>query len=353
VRPGRAKLLGAHLFLAAAALLTVAPVLLVLVASLRENVTLVSPLVRLFPVEGVVVAVEGPQVVLGVGRRAGAAAGRWQVLRQGQVVGAVQVLEVDEERARGTFEGEPPQPGDVARLAPERLSLANYRELVRETPFGRWMANTLLVSALVSVVSLAVTTLAGYAFSRFRFWGRQKGLMSMVLLQMFPAAMAMVAVFRLLQHLGAATGGLLGLNSLLGLSLVYIGAGIPFNTWMIKGYIDSLPRELEESAYIDGATPTQAFLRIILPLLGPILAVVAIFNFIGPYSDYIFPSIVMFDAERYTLAVGMQGFIEGSFSANWTRFAAASILGAIPILVLFFALQRFLVEGLTRGALKG
>jgi len=175
----------------------------------------------------------------------------------------------------------------------------------------------------------------------------------MMLLQMFPAAMAMVAVFRLLQYLGAATGGVLGLNSLLGLSLVYIGAGIPFNTWMIKGYVDALPRELEESATIDGATPTQTFLLVVLPLMGPILAVVAIFNFIAPYSDFIFPSVVMFEESKYTLAVGMQSFISGNFSTNWTLFAAASILGAIPILVLFFALQRFLVEGLTRGALKG
>lgn len=233
------------------------------------------------------------------------------------------------------------------------LSLAKYRELLTQTPFLSWMLNTVIVSVLSSVIALVVTALAGYAFSRFRFLGRKNGLMAMMLLQMFPAAMAMVAVFRLLQYLGAITGGVLGLNSLLGLSLVYIGAGIPFNTWMIKGYVDALPRELEESATIDGATPTQTFLQVVLPLMGPILAVVAIFNFIAPYSDFIFPSVVMFEESRYTLAVGMQSFISGNFSTNWTLFAAASILGAIPILVLFFALQRFLVEGLTRGALKG
>ncbi len=233
------------------------------------------------------------------------------------------------------------------------LSLEKYRELLTQTPFLTWMLNTVIVSVLSSVIALVVTALAGYAFSRFRFLGRKNGLMAMMLLQMFPAAMAMVAVFRLLQYLGALTGGLLGLNSLMGLSLVYIGAGIPFNTWMIKGYVDALPRELEESATIDGATPTQTFLQVVLPLMGPILAVVAIFNFIAPYSDFIFPSVVMFEESRYTLAVGMQSFISGNFSTNWTLFAAASILGAIPILVLFFALQRFLVEGLTRGALKG
>ena len=241
------------------------------------------------------------------------------------------------------------------RLFPslDEISLAKYHELLTQTPFLTWLLNTVVVSVVASSIALVVTALAGYAFSRFRFLGRKNGLMAMMLLQMFPAAMAMVAVFRLLQYLGALTGGVLGLNSLLGLSLVYIGAGIPFNTWMIKGYVDALPRELEESATIDGATPTQTFLLVVLPLMGPILAVVAIFNFIAPYSDFIFPSVVMFEESKYTLAVGMQSFISGNFSTNWTLFAAASILGAIPILVLFFALQRFLVEGLTRGALKG
>jgi len=230
------------------------------------------------------------------------------------------------------------------------MSLNNYQRLLSETPFLRWMLNSLLVSATAALVALLVTTLAGYAFARLRFPGRKYGLLMMILLQMFPAGMAMVAVFRLLQGLGQVTGGWIGLNSLLGLALVYIGGGIPFNTWMIKGYIDSLPRELEESAYLDGASPHQTFWQVILPLLGPILAVVGVFNFITPYSDFIFPSVLLSEGERYTLAVGMQGFISGNFSANWSLFAAASILGSLPILVLFFSFQRFLVQGLTQGA---
>lgn len=233
------------------------------------------------------------------------------------------------------------------------LTLSNYSKLLTTTPFLRWMFNSLIVSVIASSVALVVTTLAGYAFGRFRFPGRKYGLLTMILLQMFPAGMAMVAVFRLLQVLGEWSGGWVGLNSLLGLALVYIGGGIPFNTWMIKGYIDSLPKELEESAYLDGATPHQTFFQVILPLMGPILAVVAVFNFITPYSDFIFPSILMSDGDRYTLAVGMQGFISGNFSANWSLFAAASILGSIPILILFFSIQRFLVQGLTQGAVKG
>ncbi len=233
------------------------------------------------------------------------------------------------------------------------LTLVNFSRLLAETPFLTWMKNTLIVAIIATVVAVTVTALAGYAFSRFRFRGRKNGLVFMILLQMFPAAMSMVAIFRLLQTLGPYTGGVVGLNSLVGLALVYIGAGIPFNSWIIKGYVDNLPKELEESAYLDGATPWQTFSQIILPLMGPVLATVAVFNFIGPYSDFIFPSVLLFDEGQYTLAVGMQGFISGNFSANWTLFAAASVLGSLPILVLFLSLQRFLVQGLTAGAVKG
>lgn len=237
--------------------------------------------------------------------------------------------------------------------APNQMTFENYQRLISETQFTHWMGNTLIVSTIASLVALVVTSLSGYAFSRFRFFGRKNGLLLMILLQMFPGAMCMVAVFRLLQYLGPPTGGVLGLNSLFGLAVVYIGGGIPFNTWMIKGYIDALPRELEESAYLDGATPHETFLQVILPLMGPILAVVAVFNFIAPYSDFIFPSVLLSTEDRYTLAVGMQGFISGNFSANWGLFAAASILGSLPILIVFLSLQRFLVQGLTSGAVKG
>lgn len=229
----------------------------------------------------------------------------------------------------------------------------NFQALLRDTPFLTWMRNTLIVSTISTLVAVMVTTLAGYAFSRFRFRGRKNGLLFMILLQMFPAAMSMVAIFRLLQTIGPLTGGLVGLNSLLGLALVYIGGGIPFNSWIIKGYVDALPIELEESAYLDGATPWQTFSQVVLPLMGPVLATVAVFNFIGPYSDFVFPSVLLFVEDKYTLALGMQGFISGNFSANWSLFAASAVLGSLPILVVFFSLQKFLVQGLTSGAVKG
>lgn len=223
----------------------------------------------------------------------------------------------------------------------------------RPSLFLTWMANTLVLCVCSSLLALVVTVTAGYAFSRMRFAGRKWGLMTMIVIQMFPAAMAMVAIYKLLLCLSNITGGMVGLNTISGLVLVYAGGGIPFNTWIIKGYLDGLPKALEESAYIDGATQTQAFLKVILPLLMPILAVVTIFNFIGPYADFLFPSIVLTGETKFTLAVGMRSFIAGSFATNWSQFAAASIIGALPILVIFFSMQRFLVEGLTKGALKG
>lgn len=242
---------------------------------------------------------------------------------------------------------------DTSRMFPDHVSIDHYRQLLTATPFNTWMLNTLVLCAVVCVATLVIASMAGYAFSRMHFRGRTYGLLTMLLLQMFPSSMAAVATFKLLLVVGHMTGGMVGLNTLTGLALVYVGANIPFNTWMIKGYIDSLPKELEESALLDGATATQTFVRVILPLMTPILAVVAIFSFILPYADFLFPSIVMTGQDKFTLAVGLQSFISGNFEANWTLFAAASIVGAIPILVLFFSLQRFLVEGLTKGATKG
>lgn len=238
-------------------------------------------------------------------------------------------------------------------LFPKTLTWDNYRKLFTETHFFLWMKNTLILCFFSSFLALIVTVTAGYAFSRMNFKGRKWGLMTMIIIQMFPAAMAMVAIYKLLLYLSNLTGGMIGLNTISGLVLVYAGGGIPFNTWIIKGYLDGLPKELEESAYIDGATQTQTFIKIILPLMMPILAVVTIFNFIGPYADFLFPSIVLTGETQFTLAVGMRSFIAGSFSTHWSQFAAASIVGALPILVIFFSMQRFLVEGLTKGALKG
>ena len=234
-----------------------------------------------------------------------------------------------------------------------KMNLTNYLTLLKGSEFFLWIKNSFIVCATSTFLCLVFTCIAGYAFSRFRFPGKKQGLMLMIIIQMFPATMAMVALYKLLNAFDIVTGGVVGFN-LVGLILIYTGGNIPFNMWLIKGYIDgSIPKELEESAYIDGATRWQTFTQIVLPLMGPIMAVIAIFTFIGAYNDFLIPSIVLQDSSQYTLAVGLRGFISGKFSVNWTQFAAASVLGSLPILIVFLSLQRFLVEGLTKGAVKG
>ena len=242
---------------------------------------------------------------------------------------------------------------NTSSLFPTEFTVNNYVNLIKETPFLTWMKNSLIICISSTLIALFLTTTAGYAFSRFKFAGRRFGLMAMIIAQMFPGMMAMVALFKLLNWLGFLTSGAIGLNTLTGLILIYAGGSIPFNTWMLKGYIDSIPKSIEESAYIDGASKWQTFTKIVLPLLGPMLVVVAIFSFILPYTDFLLPVILLQDPQKYTLAVGLRSLVSGQFTKNWTMFTAAATLGAIPIMIMFLSLQRFLVEGLTKGAVKG
>lgn len=232
------------------------------------------------------------------------------------------------------------------------LTTGSYQKLLSGSRFMLWVRNSMLVCGTSSLLALCFSTTAGYAFSRFRFVGRKYGLLTLVILQMFPAMMAMWALYMLLDVLDLWTGGIIGFN-LVGLTLIYAGGGIPFNVWMIKGYLDAIPKELEESAYVDGASKWQTFSLVTLPLMGPILVVVGVLTFIGAYNDFLIPSIVLLDDSQYTLAVGLRSFISGRYDTNWAEFAAASVLGALPILVVFLSLQRFLVEGMTKGAVKG
>src|SRR5699024_4157375 len=168
--------------------------------------------------------------------------------------------------------------------------------------------------------------------------GRKNGLYVFLLLQMFPVMMAMVALYIFLNMLGL-------LDTLTGLILIYLGGQIPFNAWLVKGYFDTIPRELDQAARIDGAGHLRVFWSIMLPLAKPILAVVALFNFMMPMFDFLLPSIVLTSEENYTLAVGLFNFINDQFSNNFTRFAAGSILVAVPIAAIYLFLQRYLISG--------
>lgn len=235
-----------------------------------------------------------------------------------------------------------------ASMIPENWSLDHYRWLFTDprSNYLLWYRNTLTVSTAVAFFGTLITALTAYAFSRYRFKGRKNGLYAFLLVQMFPVLMAMVALYILLNTIGL-------LDSLLGLSIIYIGGSIPMNAFLVKGYFDTLPRELDESAKIDGAGHFRIFFQILLPLAKPILAVVALFNFMSPLMDFILPRIVIRSPEKFTLALGLYNFVNNQFANNFTRFAAGAMLVAIPVAILYLFLQKYLITGLSSGATKG
>lgn len=235
----------------------------------------------------------------------------------------------------------------VTDLFPENPTLAHYKWLFTDprSDYLVWYKNSLIVAVANSIGSVVLTSLIAYAFSRYKFIGRKYGLYMFLLLQMFPALMGMVALYILLNTIGLT-------DSLLGLLLIYLGGQIPFNAWLVKGYFDTIPNELDEAARIDGAGHLRVFWSIMLPLAKPILAVVALFNFMAPFMDFLLPRIVLTSPENFTLALGLFNFINDQFSTNFTRFAAGAILIAVPIALVFLFLQRYLISGLTAGGTK-
>lgn len=239
------------------------------------------------------------------------------------------------------------------KLLPANPTLEHYRRLFTDPtiPFPRWVLNTVIVSGTTAVITVFLCALGAYAFSRFRFRGRRAGLLALLLVQMFPQMLAMVAIYLLLIKIKEFVPWL-GYNTHPGLIMVYLGGAMGFNTWFMKGYFDTIPRSVEESALVDGATPFQAFLRIVLPLARPILAVVLIIQFITTYSEYVLASILLKGTEMYTLAVGLRFFIQQAYDRRWGVFSAAAILGALLILAIFLPLQKLIISGLTGGAVK-
>jgi len=240
-------------------------------------------------------------------------------------------------------------PGDSlssSSMIPKDATLKHYHELF-EGDYLLWYWNTLKISITSMVVSLLTVSLIGYAFSRYRFVGRKNSLMMFLVLQMVPGFVAIIAIYVLLN-----VSGLINYPTL-ALVLMYVGGGIPMNTWLAKGYFDTIPFSLDESARMDGAGHFRIFWQIILPLSKPILAVVALFSFIGPFTEFILASLVLRSSEDYTLAVGLYNLISKQFGNSFTQFAAGSVLIAIPITILFFLLQKYFVAGLTSGGTKG
>ncbi|NMB19256.1 MAG: maltose ABC transporter permease MalG [Firmicutes bacterium] len=239
-------------------------------------------------------------------------------------------------------------------IIPRNASLVNYKEVFvsEQYPIALWIKNSIVIGLTTSALVVVMTSLAAYAFSRFRFKGRRQGLFAALLVQVFPQMLAAVSIYLLVLSIGKLIPSL-GINTHAGLILVYLGGAMGVNAWLMKGYFDTIPTSLEESAMIDGASPFQAYYMIILPLARPILAVIFLLQFIGTYSEFIFASVLISSSEKYTLAVGLQLFIQDQYASRWGVFAAASVLGALPIVILFMFLQKYLVSGLTSGAVKG
>lgn len=235
-----------------------------------------------------------------------------------------------------------------AQLIPDNWSLVHYKWLFTDpsSDYLLWYKNSVIVAIANAFFSVVLTSFVAYAFSRYKFTGRKYGLYAFLLLQMFPVIMGMVAIYVMLNMIGL-------LDSLVGLTLIYIGGQIPFNAWLVKGYFDTIPKELDEAARIDGAGHLGVFFKIMLPLAKPILGVVALFNFMAPFVDFLLPRIILRNPDNFTLALGLFNFISNQFDNNFTRFAAGSILIAVPIALVYLLSQRYLISGLTAGGTKG
>ena len=237
-----------------------------------------------------------------------------------------------------------------------QFNLGNYIALFTDDnpdrPFVKWIVNTVTIASVTAIGSVFLSALAAYSFSRMRFRGRRSGLLSLLLLQMFPSILGLVAIYSILSEFTKYVPAL-GLNTPWGLILVYLGGSLGGGTYLMYGFFNTVPTELDEAAKIDGATHTQIYFRIILRLVAPILAVMALLSFIGTSSDFILASIVLNKPDQYTLAVGLGLFIDQPYSKNWAMFCAGAVISATPIVVLFMSLQRYIVSGLTGGAVKG
>jgi arabinogalactan oligomer/maltooligosaccharide transport system permease protein len=239
------------------------------------------------------------------------------------------------------------------KVIPDRWTLDNFRELF-DQPFWTWFRNSMVVGVMTALGTVLLCALAAFAFSRLRFRGRRPGLLSLLLIQMFPNTLAVVAIYLIFIDVDELFPGI-GIGTIWSIILVYLGGALGVNTWLMKGFFDTLPIELDESAKVDGATHVQVFYKVILPLATPVLAVIGLLSFIITQAEFLIADTLSANqSSAQTLAAGLSRFVLGSqFDTRWGPFAAGALIGAVPVVVLFLFLQRFIVSGLTSGAVKG
>ncbi len=230
-------------------------------------------------------------------------------------------------------------------LIPAGATLKAYAVMLFEKDFPIWMMNSLIVSLATTVIGIALASTAGYAFSRFRFPGRRAGLMLFMVSQMFPATMLLLPLFILMRKLSLV-------DSFIGVTIAYVVTALPFCVWTMKGYYDTIPRELEEAAWVDGSSELGAFFRISLPLASPALVITALFSFMTGWNEFMVARVLLSSKRMFTLPLGLEN-LTGTFSTEWANYAAGSLMVCIPVVVLFVVLSKYLVGGLTLGGVKG
>jgi arabinogalactan oligomer/maltooligosaccharide transport system permease protein len=250
-----------------------------------------------------------------------------------------------------------------AQLIPLHYTLHNFGNLLHnnvrtsgggkaDAPFLDWYLNSVLVAFVTAFFTVMLGALAAYAFSRFRFKGRRLGMLTLLLIQMFPQFLAVVAIYLNVLNVGDIFS-VICINSLLAVIIVYLGGSMGIQAWLMKGFFDTIPKELDESARVDGATPGQIFWGVVMPLAAPVLAVVALMSFVFTLNEFVIASAILQTTNHFTLPVGLKGFIDQQYGQRWGPFTAGALLSAIPIAALFFSLQRYFVRGLTAGSVKG
>jgi len=231
------------------------------------------------------------------------------------------------------------------RIVPEDATLEAYRQVIFEKDFFTWLRNSALVAITTAILGVTLASTAGYAFSRFRFKGKKQGLVVILLTQMFPATMLLLPLYVLMNRIGLV-------DTLLGIIIAYTATTLPFCIWTMKGYYDTIPRDLEEAAVIDGTTQLGAFLRVTLPLSAPALVITGLFSFMAGWSEFIVARVIINKQGLYTLPLGLES-LSSTFQTEWANYAAGSVIVCIPVVVLFLLLSRFLISGLTLGGVKG
>jgi arabinogalactan oligomer/maltooligosaccharide transport system permease protein len=230
-------------------------------------------------------------------------------------------------------------------VIPEDATLESYREVIFEKNFLLWLWNSVLITTSTAFTGLIIAATSAYAFSRWKFHGRNAFLVFLLATQMIPAAMMMVPLYIIAARLGL-------INTYRGLVIAYSVSSVPFSIWIMKGYYDTIPGSLEEAATIDGASRMYTLWRIILPLAAPALAVVFLFNFMSSWNDFLLARIMLQKPQMYTWPLGLQS-LQAQFATEWGAYAAASLLLAVPVAALFLYTSKWLISGLTLGSVKG